>query len=251
VAAVATTVAVQPLDVIKTTFQKDAINHSKTKNTPNYIQTIKSIPQLNQPSTRFSPLTSYYRGLTVSLFRAVPGISYYLSLISYISPIAQEKFNGKISDPIVNLICASSVRASASVLFLPLTVQKTRRQGGLGLDFSKSNLIKHYKISLLPVTVRDAGQSGVYYAIYQFFKTEMNLSVSVSAFNAAILSTIITQPADVAISQRQIFNKKISYKQLLTSRVLLAGLVPRLIRRPISSTITWYTFETVKTRLSY
>jgi len=236
--ATLTTTSVYPLDVVKTTLQR-YVRSSSTKKSITYSTIIKQIYQENG-------IRGFYRGLGISLIRAVSGFSYYLAGIEYLSPIIMESIetnNLRIGAPLVNLFTASSVRASAVFLFLPLTIQKTRKEGGLAMDFSGKNILKHYKISLLPVAVRDAGNSGIYYMFYQMFKTEFNLPITVSAYCASVLACLITQPFDVALSQRQLFNHKVSFRHLFTSNILFIGLVPRLIRRPISATITWYTFE--------
>ena len=106
---------------------------------------------------------------------------------------------------ISNVISASIVRALAVVIFMPLTIQKTRKEGGLNMDLTLKNLKLQYKMSLFPVMVRDAGYSGIYFGIYKYLRE--SYSVSESAFTAAVLATVITHPFDVAISQKQIFNK--------------------------------------------
>lgn len=148
-----------------------------------------------------------------------------------------------ISTASCNLVSGSFVRATAVLLFLPLTVQKTRKEGGLNFDLSFKTMRQHYRISLVPVLVRDAGNSGIYYMFYQMLKHDFNLNITTSAALSAGISTIITQPFDVIISQRQLFNRNISFHELITSKTMFTGLGPRLIRRPISSTITWCIFE--------
>ena len=226
------TCSVQPLDVIKTTLQKHSLQ--KQQLTSNYLNTIKNL-------YAESGFTGFYRGLNVALLRSAPGITFYLSGLEYIGP----KVNSIVENQnISNILTAGIVRSTAVVLFMPLTIQKTRKEGGLKMDMSWKNLKLQYKLSLLPVLVRDAGYSGIYFGIYKHLRNDF--SVAESAFTAAVLSTVLTHPFDVAISQKQIFNKNIKLLELFKSGQLLVGLLPRLMRRPISAVITWFTFENLK-----
>merc|ERR1739848_435386 len=119
-------------------------------------------------------------------------------------------------------------------------------EGGLKMDLTWKNLKLQYSLSLLPVLVRDTGYSGIYYAIYQHLRHD-KYSVAESAFCAAVLSTVITHPFDVAISEKQIFNsKKSSFWAVFSEGRGFVGLLPRLLRRPISAVVTWFTFEYLK-----
>jgi len=238
---VVSTCSIHPLDVMKTTLQKSSLQKSALQKSTliplsrfNYLNIAKSV-------YKESGIKGFYRGLNIALLRSAPGITFYLSGLEYVGPKIKSQLK---HENISNMVTAGIVRSIAVVLFMPLTIQKTRKEGGLKVDMSLKNLKLQYKMSLIPVLVRDAGYSGIYFGIYKYLRNDY--SVTESAFTAAILSSVITHPFDVAISQKQIFNKNIGLSSLFKSGQLFVGLMPRLMRRPISAVITWFTFEYLK-----
>jgi len=249
---VVTTCSVQPLDVMKTTLQKTTLQKTELQKTElQKALQITNAPKPSSPSSSYliiaksihaeSGVTGFYRGLNVALLRSAPGITFYLSGLEYIGPKIRPMLK---QENISNMLTAGIVRSAAVVIFMPLTIQKTRKEGGLKVDMSWKNLKLQYKMSLVPVMVRDAGYSGIYFGIYKYLRKDY--SVTESAFTAAIMSSVITHPFDVAISQKQIFNRSIGLVSLFKSGQLFVGLMPRLMRRPISAVITWFTFEYLK-----
>jgi len=240
--AVVSTCSVQPLDVMKTTLQTTKLNKTQAFPNYNYLIIAKRIYH-SSPS-----ITGFYRGLNVALLRSVPGITFYLSGVEYLAPKIKSIQNSKNSlfknESFSNILTAAIVRSTAVVIFMPLTVQKTRKEGGLKMDFSLKTLKLQYKMSLLPVIIRDAGYSGIYFGIYKYLTNDY--SVAESAFTAAVMSSVITHPFDVAISQKQVFNKNVGLLSLFKNGEMFVGLMPRLMRRPISAVITWFTFEFLK-----
>ena len=241
------TCSVQPLDVMKTTLQTTKFTKAQTFRSFNYLIIAKEIYH-SSPS-----ITGFYRGLNVALLRAAPGITFYLSGLEYLGPKIKSLQHSKYSknsfkvfknENFTNILTAAIVRSTAVVIFMPLTVQKTRKEGGLKMDTSLKNLRLQYKMSLVPVLIRDAGYSGIYFGIYKYLRNDY--SVTESAFTAAVMSTVMTHPFDVAISQKQVFNRNVGVASLFKSGQMFVGLMPRLMRRPISAVITWFTFEYLK-----
>jgi len=259
-----TTITVHPLDVIKTTLQKRRISNinKKVKSCSIYNSEYYKITKEICKSKK--GVFELYRGLNFALLRAVPGLSYYLTALNYISPKTRELTN--LPKSISDFITSTTIRGSAAIIFLPISLQKIRREGGLKKNFKIKTILKQYKISTLPSIVKDSLFSGCYFMIYTYFKDiytqqlstyqNQNLPKDIPVFLlylkllvpivASTLATIITQPIDVIVSQRQLSDRKITFKELFKNRNLFAGLMPRLFRRGVSASLLWNSFEYFK-----
>lgn len=236
----------QPFDVLKSTLQKNRISTSSGHRYfgHQYFNIAGDI-------IKTQGIQGIYRGYSVALLRSIPGHTFYLTSLEKLAPIVRENFkNTSIPTPILNLSSAMSVRGLGTIIFMPLSLAKTRRESGLASDINLASIKKQFKISLVPSILRDSGSAGVYYMFYNFFKEHSNknnpsskLDFTIVPLISATLSTILTQPLDVIASQRMMANKKIVVSEVVKNGNLFVGLGPRILRKSASNTVLWLSFE--------
>lgn len=254
------TVLFQPLDLLKTRIQSNAINigsGSVRMSTVfyNVVQQDKVI--------------GLWRGLVPSFSRTVPGIALYFSSIHAMkSKIQKQKL-----DPLESALIGAAARTVSGIIVLPFTVLKTRFESGqFHYKGMKNALVMMYQTEgargmfsgLTATLLRDVPFSGMYFMFYTQLKqiTEDSFKDAPSSRQAAtfacgimagMCASVLTQPADVVKTQMQLYPQKFSGPWKAVLHVyekdgfdgFLRGIVPRTIRRTMMATLAWSVYEEV------
>lgn len=175
-------------------------------------------------------LRGYWRGTGPTIWRVVPGSAMYFLLLEKITNLLRRSDGiADIRTPLpvhLSLLAGASARSAASVLFLPITVVKTRFEA-MGISNPYSSTIGAMQTiarvegvsslyrGLVPTVLRDAPHSAFYYAMYNYTKEVLSpyrrpdsqIPVAVLNFVAGLISgltaTIISHPFDVIRTRLQ------------------------------------------------
>jgi len=218
-----------------------------------------------------------WRGTVPSLIRSVPGIGLYFSTLNGLERTFCPVENGVRQRP--NAVQAGlfglTARCSVGILLMPATVIKTRLESGLfdyknvkKAFFTISHLegIRGLYSGLSATLMRDAPFSGIYYMFYSQLRKvtssanqlEHNTLISRSAMSfmcglvSGLLASIVTQPPDVIKTHMQLRPERyVNVRQTTVSILnehgingLFRGIVPRMIRRTLMSSLAWTVYET-------
>ena len=183
-------------------------------------------------------------------------------------------------DQLWNIVIGGTARTSAGLCLMPMTVVKARYESSLSQykDYRSiwgalTSIVRNEGGRALfagfgSTALRDAPYAGLYLMFYEEFKvlidsqqrsldTDYNRVVArnlIASSCAGLVSTFVTHPFDVLRTRIQLEPKK--YRNSLTAmkiiwksgkHELMAGLTPRLIRKTLSSAITWTLYEHLKT----
>jgi solute carrier family 25 protein 38 len=218
-----TCILLQPLDVLKTRAQQ-----------------AHNVPPLLRPKnpTVMSFVSSWWSGIGPTLFRAVPGVSFYFFTLNQTQKrsfnLIQKNhgiygmFYDRISGhpkPLLNFLTGATSRFFATLVTMPLTVVKTRMESTIyggkykSTFYGLKTIYMHEGFSALfrgfpAVVLRDVPHAGIYLVLYEHFKNSMDAFPisqaqipTVAAGVAASLATWITHPADVIKSRLQLAQK--------------------------------------------
>lgn len=212
-------------------------------------------------------LFGLWRGTVPSLVRAVPGIGLHFTTVTYLQNIICTS-QGKCQPSALEagLIGATS-RTFAGLILLPVTVIKTRYESGLfayrGMLHALQDTYLHHGIrglysGLTPTLLRDVPYSGIYYMFFtqltSFNPDKKAEKVFASGLLAGIAASLITQPFDVVKTHMQIHStthSNVSRSVLLVFKSggvnsFFLGMVPRIMRRSLMSSLSWTIFEMSK-----
>jgi solute carrier family 25 protein 38 len=200
---------------------------------------------------------------------------------------ARTSSGSRSSESVASFAAGALGRSFAAVVMSPVTVVKTRMEAaarGQAGYTSTLQAVRHILRSegvaslysgVLPTIVRDAPFSGVYYATYAPLKQRLTKEdaaiasvlppVAARTFLAGVLAgafaTTVTHPADVLKTRLQLKSARgrfVDGRILLSElaalmreegpRALLVGVQARIIKRAVSSALTWTLFEEVMRR---
>ena len=194
----------------------------------------------------------------------------------------QEK-NGRRTSPnaLQAAMFGLTARCSVGLLLMPATVIKTRLESGL-FDYHnvkrafssilRAEGIRGLYTGVTATLMRDAPFSSIYYMFYSQLRklTEANggqlqryrsanqtplLSQSATSFMCGLMAgfaaSIVTQPPDVIKTHMQLRPDKYRNVRLTTVAIvqehglagLFRGIVPRMIRRTMMSSLAWTVYE--------
>ncbi|EGD74403.1 hypothetical protein PTSG_06414 [Salpingoeca rosetta] len=241
-------VLLQPLDVIKTQMQI----------APSRVGVGACMVQVYRKSGPFG----FWRGLSPSLVRTVPGAGLYFGLVHNLQLALGAKDTSRLS--ITNLAIGGGCRGAVALLLLPATVLKARAESGLFQDEGIVRGLRHlwaregisglFKGGL-PTVLRDAPFSGLYLSLFEAFKTHLrargmgaDASAMVGGLAAGTLASYITQPFDVIKTRVQVHEGHVSawsiLKELIQSpSALFRGSLPRVVRRASVAALNWTLFD--------
>ncbi|CAF4058654.1 unnamed protein product [Rotaria sp. Silwood2] len=244
--AFVTTTLYQPLDFLKTQIQepKDGISKRSIRSITKYT--------MHQYST-----FRLWRGLTPSLFRAVPGSALYFHLLNSL----KEKIPKSQQTVFVNGVCGALARCAADLVVFPFTLIKARLESSRYTTMNMIAIIKHvysmhglqgFYTGLLPTLARDLPFSGIYYMSYHIpsHKNWITSQASIS-IAAGLIASFITQPADVIKTYRQVApndyqNVRITIKSIIKTHGLIgfgSGFILRAFRRTLVAATAWTLYE--------
>jgi len=187
--------------------------------------------------------------------------------------------NKRFKQNFVNFTSAAIARIVQTILINPIYVVKTRYEV-VGFKSYNSIIDAFIKIKrdegygayfhgLRQTLVKDVPSSAVFYLLYEFFKrtythyfdiNNLQFLASLSSLTTNIILIFLTNPFDVlrARLQFQHFSQNAhhKYKGIVSGiyhlaveegvRGLCVGVIPRFIKKAISSIIVWTSYETLK-----
>ncbi|ORY02097.1 solute carrier family 25 member 38 [Basidiobolus meristosporus CBS 931.73] len=263
----------QPLDLLKTRMQQQQqiYTDSSISNNRTILGTVKQILIKDG-------IAGLWRGTTPTIFRNVPGNGLYFMMLNhwrefYSNAIPKLSGRPESSKSTVNLLSGASARSFTGFLAMPITIIKVRYESDMYqyksiqeaiVSTSRSHGLRGFYAGYGATVMRDAPLAGIYVAAYEQFKTSLNALDSKRSFNipvqlingisgifAGITATTLTHPFDVLKTRMQLQPEE--YRNSVQSVIkilqeenvtgLFKGLVVRLMRKPLSSAITWVVYE--------
>ncbi|XP_013392430.1 solute carrier family 25 member 38-B-like isoform X1 [Lingula anatina] len=248
----------QPLDLIKTRLQSSVVKGQH----PVAIWTIVS------SVFRQDNIRGFWRGLTPSILRCVPGVGVYFSSLHWL----RTNFGSSNPSSIELLSFGVFARCIAGVTLSPFTVIKTRYES----DVYKYNSItsaaraiyqgegiRGLYCGLSATLLRDAPFSGLYLWFYTRIKAHvpegavqenyMPLVYFGSGIVAGSMASLVTQPFDVVKTHLQLYPEKFKGYIVIIKHIyqhhglvgFVRGIVPRTLRRTLMAAMAWTVYEQV------
>ncbi|CAD6241388.1 GSCOCG00002714001-RA-CDS [Cotesia congregata] len=256
------TILFQPLDLIKTRLQNTVNHHVSSPKYPMITTVIHIIKKDN--------IFGLWKGMTPSITRVIPGVGLYFSTLHWL------KHTICLEEPLTPLQAVSlgiTARSLSGSLLIPITVIKTRYESGVYKYGSmrealrliyKYEGIKGLSSGLAPTLLRDAPYSGLYLMFYTQLKQlsikKLNSDVTTHfacGIVAGILASAITQPVDVIKTKMQLYPDKFNNTKSVFIfvynkygyRGFFKGMIPRMLRRTLMTTMAWTVYEQITTNL--
>lgn len=252
------TIALQPLDVVKTRVQVAPSSERKLLSAFQYV--IKTDGAIG-----------LWKGTVPTLIRTVPGISLYFYTLQLSKKIWATDLDGtglKGLTPWRAFAAGFTARGALAFALLPLTVVKTRFESGVynykGVSQALVNIYKTESLRGLfsgatATVLRDAPFSGIYYSCYEHLRhtlsggnaTPTALTNLTSGLMSGVIATCITQPPDIVRARMQLnpvrYTKTFQSLRLIMSeegwRGLTRGMTARVLRKSITTGVTWTIYE--------
>ncbi|KAI5075328.1 hypothetical protein GOP47_0009404 [Adiantum capillus-veneris] len=271
IAGAATTVLLQPFDVVKTHIQG-----SHTSPPPGIRESVRLI-------FARQGISGLWAGTTPAFLRVGLGAGLYFSMLNPILSILStgnlaassttENLHKKLPTSVV-LAAGAITRSIAAFVVCPITVLKTRMEyeaiSGVRYPNTMKALVliahteglKGLYSGLVPTILRDAPYSGLYLLLYsttrrtisewQDSRRSPHMPVNFLAGAVAGASaTILTHPPDVIRTKLQLENRE--YSSIISSirhvyqvhgiRGFFAGVLPRAGRRALHQAFAWTIYE--------
>lgn len=274
---IATAILLQPLDVLRTRQQQPQTNFRTIRAAiANVVKTggIRDVWRGTTPAVlRWGSGGGVYFASLTYLISKYPYWAKLVGATGAVEAPPSSTFNGAAS---------GCCRALAVFTACPFTVLKTRMESSVSyigrptmsqlvLTMAKREGLRGFYSGLLMSLARDVPFATLYFVVYQTLRDgllipDKNNQYSVGgnfgcAGTAAVMASIITHPADVTRTRLQLsiptkgtprtatvqLVKELCYNEGASS--LWRGLCPRLLRRGLSSAITWTAFEELSKRL--
>ncbi|KRY53337.1 Solute carrier family 25 member 38 [Trichinella britovi] len=253
-AGACSSVLFQPLDVIKTRFQNPspALRHA-------------SVYEISLHTFKGEGIRGFWKGTWPTLCRMVPGVGFYFFQVQLIDNF----LSASIQPNLRHLLVGFSARALTTVVFMPLTIVKTRYESfhysyhsiaqAIRLIIRKRH-IRGLTAGIIPTVLRDAPYSGLYLLFYRFQMRflEQKLDTRLTdmqrfgcGFLAGGVACLLTQPFDTVRSRMQLSSTAensslLVARQLLTKGGFLAlfrGYTLRMARKSLMSALNWTLFD--------
>eukprot|EP01116_Phalansterium_solitarium_P011888 TRINITY_DN27736_c0_g1_i1.p1 TRINITY_DN27736_c0_g1~~TRINITY_DN27736_c0_g1_i1.p1 ORF type:complete len:302 (-),score=80.08 TRINITY_DN27736_c0_g1_i1:565-1470(-) len=268
---------VQPLDVIKTRQQQLLFNPNGALAVKyrTAIGTARAI--VVEEGVR-----ALWTGTGPALYRVIPGAGLYFYFLHSLAELAKRaQPPGTPLSTTSNLMVGALARSLVAGVLMPLSVVKTRFEG-LGTNpyggtlsavvtIAKTERLAGLFSGFWPTIMRDAPYSGFYFVFYQESKARLKhlglptfVLSGVSATVSGVLATVLTHPQDIIKTRLQLqVVQSAGNVAMLTPpayytgigdvvrricreegvRGFFKGLVPRLLRRPVTAVVTWVLYE--------
>lgn len=221
----------------------------------------------------------FYRGLIPAMVKTTLGSAIFFGTLEVGKKYLQ-KWEDKLSFHLINFKSAAFARIVQSILMNPLVVVKTRYEVvGFNKYTSLANALKTiyieegvrgYFTGLKAGLMKDVPSTALFYSLYEFFKVRLHkmglLNIHSQAICASLMSTlllcVLNNPLDVIKIRSQYHyysqNKNHEYKGIISGvakiaknegiRGLCSGMVPKMIKKGLSSTLVWTLYEGMKIR---
>ncbi|KAL2918863.1 hypothetical protein HK105_201697 [Polyrhizophydium stewartii] len=266
----ATCTLLQPFDLVKTRLQQSMQARQSLLRTLTAAQA-SALRELSVWTTvrdvvRSDGVRGLWRGTLPTILRNVPGSAMYFMVLNELRAHLR-----RVDAPahIVHLASGAIARVVVGFAAMPITVVKIRYESNLynytSLWGAMSSIARHEGLpgffrGFGATALRDAPYAGVYVLFYESLKTAVAgaelppAAVSMAAgFMGGLSATLATQPFDMVKTRMQL--KPAEYRGLVRSfakiaasegmRGFFAGMLPRLVRKPLSSAISWTVYEEV------
>ncbi|EAS06925.2 carrier protein (macronuclear) [Tetrahymena thermophila SB210] len=269
----------QPFEVIKT---QQVCNPNKTQiiekgnSLQSFYAASKEIYLQNKKG-----ILNFFRGASVGFFRQALGFSIYSQILEELNDITKknEKLNQNQTPKYIKTAFIAGIsKVIAIVITCPLIVLKTRLE--LVVVNKNTSLFKEIKMiiaekgyfrGLNGVISRELSFSVFQYTTFQFLKQVFDENqifqgnTFVAPYTAGILGVILSQPFEVVRNRMMIQDNNLPsiyrYTGLLNgfsqiymlegSKGFFNGLIPRLVRKPINTGISWGIYELLKQKKKY
>eukprot|EP00122_Pirum_gemmata_P010030 Pgem_evm1s9266 len=220
-------ITLQPLDVLKTRIQN-------SKTSLRMIPTVSSLLQKEGAS-------GLWRGVTPSIYRTVPGVAGYFTLLNCtkakilgcdVSAASKQSLS-----PGLSFMTALACRSIVATTLLPFTVIKTRYESGLFnytstwdalRKIAQTEKIRGLYTGTTATLMRDAPFSALYFTFYESFRSTLREQKNISimganletgsiptpvvnlcaGMSAGMVATAATHPADVIRARMQLDSKQ-------------------------------------------
>ncbi|RDB15461.1 Solute carrier family 25 member 38 [Hypsizygus marmoreus] len=276
----ATTVCLQPFDLLKTRMQQgDGTPHMRRNAL--IFSTAREVVAQNG-------LAGLWRGTAASLIRNVPGVALYMTGLTQLRTImATSPYFARVRKPTDrsknlsvlptltsggNLLAGATTRVAIGFLLNPFSVLKARFESNMYAYQSLSGALvsitrqgpSELLRGFLASSLRDAPYAGLFIVLYEGIKRETSIILpatsnshaagihSFSAASAGAIATLATHPFDVIKTKIQVRSEDRYHGLFRTIRTIwmqrgLAGYFDgaslRLSRKVLSSAIGWAVYE--------
>ncbi|GAB1868584.1 Mitochondrial glycine transporter [Camponotus japonicus] len=259
------TILFQPLDLVKTRLQS-RVNVSIESPRNGMLGTVANIVQKEN-------VFGLWKGMTPSITRVIPGVGLYFSSLHWL------KHAFDLEEPLTALQAISlgiTARSMSGALLIPITVVKTRFESGVykynGISEAlrliyKQEGMRGLSSGLVPTLLRDAPYSGLYLMFYTQLKSVVASTGATGdspipvhfgcGILAGVLASVVTQPPDVVKTKMQLYPNEFNGIYHATFLVYkkygvlgyFKGIVPRMLRRTLMTTMAWTVYEQVTRRI--
>ncbi|TFK64908.1 solute carrier family 25 member 38 [Pluteus cervinus] len=281
VSGLATTVFLQPFDLVKTRLQQ-VDGEARPRHTSVMLNTTRHIITTHG-------WIGLWRGTGASLIRNVPGVAMYMTTITQLRRfMASSPYFARVQRPSEsanthasvlptlsaqgNLLAGATARVSVGFLLNPFSVLKARFESNIyayeSLTGAFVYIVRQGPSELLrgffASSLRDAPYAGLFIVFYESIKTEASMLLPPSsssqasmihgfaAASAGALATVITHPFDVIKTKIQVRSEDRYRGFYRTARTIwkqrgIAGYFDgtslRMSRKVLSSAIGWVVYE--------
>ncbi|ESN98772.1 hypothetical protein HELRODRAFT_162228 [Helobdella robusta] len=268
------TMLLQPLDVVKTRLQLfDKLNTNNKAGLPigfhrNNLQFKNHSLVIVKEILLTQGYTGLWKGLCPSLLRTVPGVGVYFTSLHWMT----KEFCDSKPSVSESLFLAMLSRTIAGTAVMPFALLKTRYESGIFsyhstvdalLRVYRGEGIKGSYRGLVATMCRDVPYSGIYFVLYNSLKHFLTDDLSMSSSSTSLylscglvsgfLSSLLTHPPDVVKTQVQTYpsichNYTQAVRHIYKHSGMLGffkGLPPRLLKKTLTSALSWTVFERV------
>ena len=246
----------QPLDVIRTRLQTDAMSGSKRP----LAQTLRAITSEGGGSA-----SSLWRGTTATVLRVGGGAGVHFYSLQLLRELRARHREGDgvpkkdLRGSMMDAAMGGGSRAMAVLVMCPITTVKTRMEasGPAAANFAYKSvphalrtIARDEGVAALwrgvgPALASNVPFSALHYVCYVQLRAALERRVGegtattfISGGAAAVLATLATQPFDVLRTRAML-----SMGGPIAPLGLLAGIGPRLAKRPLQTALLWTLYE--------
>ncbi|KAI9221354.1 mitochondrial carrier domain-containing protein [Blastocladiella britannica] len=256
VSGLATCIALQPLDVIKTRMQQTAVelDRSASKGGALPLARLAQFRALGVSGQIHSVLTQVvhergipglWRGTAPTVLRNVPGSAFYFYFLHHLrSAFSRTQV---VSRDSANMISGAAARGTAGLIFMPISVIKVRYESsqyaytsviGAARGIVQLEGVRGLFAGVGATTMRDVPYAGIYVALYEQLKAAARTAAITAGGDpaapasaattmacgvaAGTLATCVTQPFDllrtrVQLSPQQYPNSLVAARKVLAA----------------------------------